>query len=181
MKNYLAILAASTMMTLATVSFAADETAESKAKVEYKSDGGYEASRNAEHVTSEGTSNTTRENVDVEVDSKGLTSKTSKSYSVSDPKGLMNKKTDNTKTTLQEKERGGYKQTTTSKHTDADGTNVTLVTITDVDVDTNGNVTAVAKTDKTVDPKGMMNKKTTSSMTRTVNGKVVDEKKNTDY
>lgn len=69
---------------------------------------------------------------------------------------------------------------TTSKHKNAEGTDVTMVTTTDVDVDNSGNVTTTAKTEKTVDPKGLLNETTTTNETKTVNGKVVKQIKKVD-
>jgi len=177
MKNVIAMLAATAAVGLATSAYAADETSQAKASVNYKDNGGYDSSRNAENTDANGTTTTSSEKVDVDVDSKGLVKKTVKTSDTTDPKGLMNKKTDNSKTVYEEKDNGGYKQTTTRTHKDANGTNVSYKTVTDVDVDKDGNVTTTAKTEKTVDPKGLFNKKTTSETTKTVNGQVVDEKK----
>ena len=175
MKRTLAMLAASAAVGLAGASYAADESAQVKSKVEYKKDGGYTATRSAERTTPGGTTNSAESKVDVDVDSKGHVDKTVKSESTTDPKGLLNKKKDTSETNIEEKDRGGFKQTTTRKHTDAEGTNTTYKTVTDVDVDSNGNVTTKATTEKTVDPKGLMNSKTSSTKTKTVNGNVVED------
>jgi len=55
---------------------------------------------------------------------------------------------------------GKYERTTTS--TNADGTEVTRKSSTNVDVDNNGNKSATVKSKTTQDPKGLFNKKTTS-------------------
>lgn len=180
MKRIIAVLAATTALSLVNPAFAASESAEGKTKVDYKSNGGYEATRSAEQTSADGTKHKSDATVDVDVDSKGKTSKTVKAESVTDAKGLGNKKADAAKTTYEDKDRGGYKQTTTRKHADANGTDTTYVTTTDVDVDSDGNVTTTAKTEKTVDPKGLMNKKTTAAKTKTVNGKVVEQTKDAD-
>ena len=176
MKRMIAVLAATTALTLAAPVFAASESTDGSTKIDYKSNGGYEATRSAEQTSTSGTTTKSNADVDVDVDSKGRTSKTVKAESSTDPKGLGNKKDDLAKTTYEDKDRGGYKQTTTRKHKDAAGTNTTYTTTTDVDVDTDGNVTTTAKTEKTVDPKGLMNAKSTTTKTKTVNGKVVDQK-----
>lgn len=175
MKNMFAILVATTAVGLATSSYAADESAQDKSKVEYKKDGGYESTKSTEHTTTGGTTHSTETKVDVDVDRQGRVDKTSKTESTTDPKGLMNKKDDTSETQIEEKARGGYKQTTTRKHTDAEGTNTTYKTVTDVDVDGNGKITTTATTEKTVDPKGLMNKTSTESKTKAVNGRVVDK------
>ena len=55
---------------------------------------------------------------------------------------------------------GKYEKTTRS--TDAYGTETTRKSSTNVDVDRNGNKSAVVKTETTRDPEGMFNKTTTS-------------------
>lgn len=173
MKHY-AILAATL---LASTANAADQSAVVKSNIDYKSNGGYESNRTAERTTASGTKQTTESKVNVDVDSAGRIDKTVKTEAVTDPKGLLNKQKDTSESQVEEKVRGGYKQVTTRKHTDADGTNIVYKTTTDVDVDAAGNVTTTAKTEKTVDPKGLMNSTTTTSKSTSVNGKVVDSSK----
>lgn len=180
MKNIIAVLAITAATALPCATFAADETSESKAKVEYETDGGYESSRSSEHTTPSGTTHSSESTVDVDVDSAGRVDKTVKTETVTDPKGLMNRKKDVSETEIEEKAYGGYKQTTTRKHKDAAGTDTTFKTVTDVDVDSTGNVTTTATTEKTVDPKGLFNKTTTESKTKTVNGRVVEKNKKID-
>lgn len=176
MFNKLTFLAATATIALSANAFAADEHGEVKSKVEYKKDGGYESTMSSDGVNAAGAKLTSDRTVDVDVDSKGRVDKKVNVESTTDPKGLMNKKHTDAETKIEEKENGGYKQTTTRTHTDADGTNTTYETITDVDIDNKGNVKSTATTKKTVDPKGLMNEKTTKTTTKTVNGKVVEEK-----
>jgi len=176
MKNTFALLAVTAAIGLASSAYAADENAEVKSSVDYKKNGGYEATRSSEEKTAGGTTTTSKTTVDVDVDGSGKIDKEVKAETATDPKGLLNKKTDTSKTEIEEKARGGYKQVTTTKHKDADGTNVTYKTTTDVDVDNNGNVTTTAKTEKTVDPKGLMNADKTTTTTKSVNGEVVSKK-----
>ena len=177
MKNTFSLLAVTAAVSLATSAFAASESAEVKSTMENKKNGGYESTRTSDQTMRDGTKVSGESKVDVDIDSDGKVDKTVNNETIKDPKGMLNKKKDMNETEYEEKANGGYKQTTTSKHTDADGTNVTLVTTTDVDVDSSGKVTSVAKTEKTVDPKGLMNKETTTDKTKTVNGKVVDRTK----
>jgi hypothetical protein len=177
MKNMLALLSATTVLTLGAGAYAAD-TAEGKAKVEYKANGGYEAKQSGERTLDDGTKVKSETNVDVDVDHDGTVDRTVKSEETSDPKGLMNKQSDNTKTKFDEKSDGGYTQTSDRKHKDANGTNIMEKSKTDVDVDRNGNVTQTTKNEKTTDPKGLFNKKTTKEKTKMVNGQVVEDKKN---
>lgn len=173
MKNMFAVLAATAAVGLASSSYAADETAQDKAKMEYKKNGGYVATRSSEHSTDD-TTRSSDSKVDVDVDSNGNVEKTIKSESTTDPKGMMNKKKDTSKTEIEEKANGGYKQTTVRKHTDANGTDTYYKTVTDVEVDNDGNVTSTATSEKTNDPKGWWNETKTTSKTKTVNGRVVE-------
>lgn len=177
MKHSLTMLLATAAMGLATSAYAADESAQVKSKVDYKKDGGYESNRTAEKTTANGTAVKSESNVDVDVDTKGRVDKTVKVENSTDPKGLMNAKKDKSETHIEDKARGGYKQTTVRTSTDASGTDVTYKTTTDVDVDASGNVTTTATTEKTVDPKGLLNEKSSSTKVKSVNGKVVEEKR----
>lgn len=173
MKNVLTLLAATAAVGLASSAFAADESAQVKSKVDYKKNGGYEATRSSEHTTGN-TTHATESKVDLSVDSDGKAEKTIKAESSTDPKGLMNKKKDTSETKIEEKERGGYKQTTTRKHSDKDGTSTTVKATTDTNVDKDGNVKTTAETEKTVDPKGLLNETTTKTKVKAENGKVVE-------
>lgn len=157
--------------------YAADET---KTKVDYKSDGGYEAESTSEGTTADGTKHKAETNVDVDVNSKGLVDKTVTTESSADPKGILNKKKDTAKSELKEKDRGGYKQTVTRKHTDAEGTNVTAKETTEVEVDKEGNVTETTKTEEKIDPKGLMNQKKVVSKSKKVNGELIEQTKKED-
>jgi hypothetical protein len=75
------------------------------------------------------------------------------------------------------KNNGGYESNVTSEEVNAAGTARTSEKSVDVDVDRNGNVVSTIDTEKTVDPKGLMNKKTTSTSTKAVNGKVIEMEK----
>jgi hypothetical protein len=174
MKNALAILSATTVLTLAASAFA-DDIVKGESKMEYKDNGGYESTQSSERVTGTGTKHVTESNVDVDVDSKGRVSKTVETEKTTDPKGLLNTKKDNATTEIEEKARGGYKQTTTRAHTDREGTDIVNKSTTNVDVDAKGNVTEVVKTEKVVDPKGLLNKSKAVSKTKTVNGRVVED------
>jgi hypothetical protein len=175
MKNTFAILAATAAVGMASSAYSAEESTKDKSSMEYKKNGGYDSKRTTEHTTEGGTTHSSETKVDVDIDSKGNVDKVIKTESATDPKGLMNKKDDTSETKIEEKSRGGYKQTTTRKHTDAEGTNTTYKTVTDVDVDGSGNVTSTATTEKTVDPKGLMNETTTKNKTKAVNGRVVEK------
>lgn len=180
MKNIFTLLAATTAISLAGSAYAADESAKVKSDMEYKKNGGYEASRSAERTNASGTKHKSEAKVDVDVDSDGKTDKTVKSESSSDPKGLWNKKTNTSKTEVEDKERGGYKATTKNEHADRDGTSHKTEKKTDVDVDSDGDVTTTTTTEKTSNPKGLMNETTTKTKTKSVNGRVVESTKDHD-
>lgn len=177
MKHQLASLAILSAALLASPAFAAQEAAETKSTVEFKDNGGYESTKSSGEKLLDGTIRKTDSKVDVSVDSDGKVDKTVKTETVTDPAGLMNKKADTATTDIEEKERGGYKETTTNRHTDRVGTETTTKTVTDVDVDAAGNVTEKVKVKKTVDPKGLMNKKSSTVETKTENGKVIESEK----
>lgn len=175
MNSKISLLAATAAVALASASYAAEDKANSK--VEYKNNGGYEATRNAESTSANGTTVSSKSKVDVDVDSKGNVTRTLDTQASTDPKGMLNKQADNGKTVFEEKSNGGYKQTTERSHTDQQGTDITLTTTTDVDVDKKGNVITTAKTEKTVDPSGLFNSRTETSTSKSVNGVVVEQKK----
>lgn len=170
--KYYTILAATAAMSIASSAFAADESAEVKTDVEYKDNGGYEATASAEQKSADGTLKTTEATEEVEVDDDGMASKTVEKTTTIDPKGLMNKAEKTTELEVEDTENGGYEKTLTKKYVDPNGTNVTVENETEVEVDDEGNVTKTITEEKTVDPKGLFNKKTTTNSTTSVNGKV---------
>lgn len=180
MKNTLSLLLVTAAVALATSSYAADKSAQVESTMEQKNNGGYESSVKSEAVTAAGTKKTSESSVDVSIDSNGNLDKKVETENVADAKGLFNKKTDSSDTQIEDKANGGYKQTTTRRHADANGTNTVYKTVTDVSIDSDGNIVSNATTDKTVDPKGLMNKKTTTSRTKAVNGDVVLKTKKVD-
>ena len=156
MKNIFVLLAATSAISLATSAYASEETTKTSA------------------TSADGTTHTSDSTVKVDVDSKGRIDKTVTTDSSTDAKGVMNKKQDSSETQIEEKARGGYTQTTTNKHTDANGTDLTMKTMTNVDVDTDGKITTTATTEKTTDPKGLMNKEVSTTKSKSVNGKVIE-------
>jgi len=176
MKKILLALAATTAIGLTANAYAADSTAQADTKVDYKKNGGYDASSTAEQTNADGTKKVAKKSADVNVDSKGNLDETVKSETSSDAKGLMNAKKDTAKTTYKDKSNGGYKKTTTKAHVDHAGTDTKTENSTDVDVDSNGKTTEVDKTTNTTDPKGLMNKTSTTTKVKKVDGQVVEEK-----
>ncbi len=174
MKQTFAYLCTTTFLAFVAAGFAANAATESK--VEYKENGGYESTKSSEHKAPDGTTHTTESNVDVDVDKNGRVSKLIETESSTDPKGLLNEKKDIAKTEREEKPRGGYKETVTRQHRDADGTDITARTTTDVNVDKQGNVTQIVRVEKIVNPTGLMNETKTVNVTKTVNGKLVEQK-----
>ncbi len=173
MRNTLGALVATTAIGIASLAYADDATA-TNTTIENKANGGYEATTKSSETTPNGTDKSSTGTESVDVDSKGNIDKTIKTESVTDPKGMWNKKTDNSESSIQEKSNGGYTQTTIRKHTDRSGTDTYYKTVTDVSVDSDGNVTSVATSEKTTKPKGWFNKTEASSKTKTVNGTVTE-------
>lgn len=151
-------------------------------KTEYttKDNGGYKVESKSKLTTEAGTDKSGSRTVDVDIDDDGSISKTVKSESVSDPEGLMNKVTSEAKTKIKEDEDGDTMMKETSDKTDADGTNVKTKTESDTKVDANGNIRATVETKKIVDPKGLLNKEETTTTTKTVNGRIVEQEKDHD-
>ena len=173
MRYILGALVSTAAIGLASLGYAADESATTSTTMESKTNGGYEATSKSSEETPDGTDKSTSTKVNVDVNSNGKVDKTVKTESVTDPKGMWNKKTDKSESRIQEKSNGGYKQTTIIQHTDRSGTDTYYTTVTDVNVDSNGNVTSTVNSEKTTKPKGWFNKTVASSKTKTVNGTVV--------
>lgn len=166
MKNPLLALSTAMVLALSAGAYAADEKTDA-----------YESSTSTERTTTGGTVHSYEKDVDVDVNDKGRLIKSTTTEKKVDPEGLLNTMKDTSTTEYEEKARGGYKQTTTTKHVDPEGANVTIKTITNVDVDANGKITTTAQSEKVVDPEGLMNSTTTTSKTKTVDGVVVEQKK----
>lgn len=166
MKNPLLALSTAILLALSAGAYAADEKTDE-----------FESSTSTERTTTGGTVHSYEKNVDVDVDDKGRVNKSTTTETKVDPEGLLNTRKDTSTTEYEEKARGGYVQTTTNKHVDPDGANVTIKTVTNVDVDADGKITTTAKSEKVVDPEGLMNSTTTTSKTKTIDGVVVEEKK----
>jgi hypothetical protein len=175
MKNILLSFAATTALTLASGVYAEDASSQKSSNLDYKDNGGYTATVKDSQTTSNGTDINSKTTADVDVDSNGNTTKTIKSKTTEDPKGLWNKKTHTGKLTYQDKDNGGYSKTLKTSDTDRAGTDTSLKSKTDVDVDKSGNVTKTTETDKVTDPSGLMNKTETVTKSKTVNGVVVED------
>jgi len=172
MKNK-TILSALVVTTALTITAQAEVVSKNESYIKEKPNGGYETKVITEKQTPAGTTKTYEKTVNVNVRSNGNVSKVSEIKSVTDPKGILNKQSNDSRSRYVEKENGGYEQVTTSKHTNSDGADVTLVTTTLVDVDADGNVKTTAKTERTIDPKGLLNKKTSTSEVKIINGEIV--------
>lgn len=161
--------------------YAADESATTKSSTDYKKNGGYSTSSSSSDTTAGGTtSETSNSKEDVDVDSSGKVKQHIESKSTVDPKGLMNKKTSESDTTVEEKDNGGYQEKREKESTNKAGTDYSNKSTTDVDVDSSGNVITTKERKETVDPKGLMNKKTTKTKIKEKNGQVIEEKSTTD-
>ncbi len=98
-KHYI-LLASAAFFALSAPAFSADkESYESKTKMERDSDGNFSEKSKTEKTDAAGTTTTNEKKVKVDVDSNGNVDKTVKTEKITDPEGLMNKKTVKTKDT----------------------------------------------------------------------------------
>lgn len=142
-------------------------------KTEYKDNGGYtttttEAKKNADGTTIKGEAK-----VDVDVDDDGDVTKKVKNEKITDPKGILNEKAKTSETTIEQKDRG-YVRETRSSNSNAAGTSTLTKEQRDVKVDAQGNVIETTKTDKVVDPKGLLNRESTTVEEKRVNGQTIE-------
>ncbi len=103
MRTTLTMLLATTTLALTTSAFAADATYKSETTVKKSDDGSYKKETNVENKDASGRTATIVKQ-DKDVDSDGDSAKTTTVDKVSDPKGLMNKKTDTVKETVKVKD-----------------------------------------------------------------------------
>lgn len=175
MSNAIIGLVTSVMLLVSPEAYAADDSKQ-ETKVEIQKNGDYESSRSSEHTAPDGTVHSYEQKTDVDVED-GRTTKTTETVTKTDPPGLMNSRKDTSKTEIIEKPRGGYTQITTNEHKDLDGTDVTIKTTTEVDVGADGKIITTAKSEKIVNPQGLMNREKTTSQTKSINGRIVERLK----
>ena len=167
MKTILTVLTAVSAIALGSAAYAADP--QNTTEYSAKDNGGYAVKSTSKSTDAAGTEKTGQRKVDVSVKKNGAKKKTVTTKSSTDPKGLMNSKDNEAKSSTEVKADGSAEAVKSESHEDAAGTNVSTEAKTDVDA--NGNV--VTETKKTVDPKGLMNSKTIKS--KTVNGQPAAE------
>lgn len=174
MKTLLALLSTTAMIGFASAGYAADNSV----KTDYKStgNGGYEAKSSAERTNSAGTKISTDKKVDVDIDDDGTISKTTKSETKADAKGLFNTKKGVTEVETERDKDGNLTRKTTVKDTNDKGSNVSTDIDTEVNVKDNGDVETNSTVEKTVDPKGLFNSTKEKSHIKTLNGKVIEKK-----
>ena len=147
------------------------------ATVDYKKNGGYEASAETEATTAAGAAVTNKEKSDVDVEDDGRLSREDSSSTKVDPKGVYNGATHDHKTSYKEKRDGGYEASGTDEVTRDRGTNTKVDTDVDVSVDEHGNVVRKVTTTKDVDPSGVLNSTSTKTQKKYVNGKLIRTEK----
>jgi len=101
MTKSLLLFTALATVALAVPAFAADESGSSTVTTKSDSDGNFTKKTNAEHTDAAGTTTKSSTDVKVKTDSNGNVKKTVESDSSTDPKGLMNKTTSSSKTTVE--------------------------------------------------------------------------------
>jgi hypothetical protein len=84
-------------------------------------------------------------------------------FALTAPAFAAEKETYKSETKIEKDAKGNYDAKNTVSKTDAAGTTTTSEKKVDVDVDSNGNVEKVVKTKETTDPKGLMNKTSTTT------------------
>lgn len=139
---------------------------------EYKDNGGYTTTTNKAKVDAQGTEVKAKSKVDVDVNDDGSTTKTTKQEHIADPRGTMNERANTTETKVEQKV-DGYSRETRNSKSNAAGTSTLTKESRDVKVDAHGNVTETTKTDKVVDPKGLMNRESTTREETRVNGELI--------
>ncbi|HEY1096353.1 MAG TPA: hypothetical protein VGF14_03845 [Alphaproteobacteria bacterium] len=178
MKNIAKLLATTAIIALSSAAYANDATV--KTEFDAKKNGGYEASSSSSKTSASGTVNAADKKVDVDVDADGATSKTIKTESVKDPKGLWNKQKSTTKTEIDADKDGNLDRSVTKVKKNADGTNVKSTTDTKVDVDEDGNYVTTTEIEKKTDPKGLFNSRTDKATVKVRNGQVIERTTDTD-
>ena len=173
MKHLLSLMVTTAIIGVASAGYAADVKADMKFNA--KENGGYESQGSSSHTTAAGTVKTSDRDIDVDVDADGNVSKTVKTESVSDAKGLMNKQKSTNEVTTEKNADGSYKKEAVSTHSDADGTNIKTETDSKVDMDAHGNALTTTTVKKTVDPKGLMNATTETAKIKMKNGVVIEK------
>jgi len=112
MKTHIALLASVVTLTLGGVAMAAEKTSyESKTNVERDSKGNYNEETKTEKTNTAGTTTTTKEKVEVDVHANGDVDNTVKTEKITDPKGLMNKRSTKITNTQDVKHDGATKNT----------------------------------------------------------------------
>lgn len=142
-------------------------------KTEYKSDGGYTTTTKERKLDAKGTEVKGEAKVDVDVDGDGKVTKKVTNERITDPKGLLNERASTTETSVKQKD-GGYERETRTSNSNAAGTSTLRAESRDVKVDAHGNVVETTKVDKVVDPKGLMNRESTTMEEKKVNGQTVE-------
>jgi hypothetical protein len=114
MKTRTLLLASVAAFTLTGGALAADKSSyESNTSVNRDAKGNYNEEREVEKTNAAGTTSTTRESDEMDVDSNGDTDRTVKSESSTDPRGLMNKSSTKVTDTKNVKNTGATKTTHT--------------------------------------------------------------------
>jgi hypothetical protein len=167
------LLVTATILLVAPAALAAEPMQQDNAQVNYKDDGGYTAEKSADQVDTNGVKHKADSKTVVDYDSNGNMKRT---VTTTDKvKNGMHSKENSSATEFKQTNDGGYDKTTTTEHTNTDGTNLKSTSNTHASVDAKGNDVTVTKTQNTVDPPGLMNKTTTTNTTKTVNGVVVED------
>ncbi|MBY0406565.1 MAG: hypothetical protein K2Q01_02645 [Rickettsiales bacterium] len=114
MRTLSLLLVTASALAFTAPAFAADEKIESKVTIEKDDDGEYKETAKTSHTDTAGTKTTSERKVEVDVSDDGSVEKTVKTKQVTDPKGLMNKDTEKSKT-VEKTSADGTVETSTKK------------------------------------------------------------------
>jgi len=141
--------------------FAEGAKTTSETSSEIAADGSYKGSSTRTATDAAGTTLKSKVQESEMKDSKGETRVVSKSETVQDPKGLMNKSWSEHETELRRDAAGNYEKDIAARSVDAAGTSHTVDEEIKRKVAANGASTTIVNKTITTDPKGLMNKHTT--------------------
>lgn len=144
---------------------------------ERRDNGGYATTSSKTKTDAAGTTVKSETKAELDVNDDGTSTKTTKQEHITDPKGTLNERAQTTETKVKRND-DGYSTETRTSNSNAAGTSTLTKQQREVKRDAQGNVIETTKTDKVVDPKGLMNREATSTEQKRINGELVEN--NTD-
>ena len=179
------LLASTVLFSFANPAFSADkEVYETNTKIEKNAKGDFKEKTKTTKTEMDGTFSSYEKQVDIDVDDKGNTTKTTTTETIIDPKGLGNKHITKTKDTektvngevsttheatvngkdvqldssFEKDSKGNYERKDTITRTDPAGTTRSYEKKVDIETDSSGNTKKTTTTESGIDPRGLGNK-----------------------